>query len=320
VKISRLVRRPSRVLPALVIAALIAPEARAEARLRWNFVRGKEYHYTLTQKTTSVISPAGPKPSDDTQAQTIKSTLNMVFDMTFTPKEIARDGSASLVLSFDRIRMDLAHPLGKLDFDSASGRTPEGPMVVLQTMIGTPIELRMSTRGEVLDVKVPAKIGAALRAAGPGSQGTANLATAEGLKNMLGQTFPVFPEETIDPGKQWGSADPITSSSEGTVASSRTYTYKGPTQQGGKAVEEIDVALKTSIKASAKSDVPVKLRLQEGKGAYHFDNADGSLQGVDLSDRMQLTAIVKGREILRDTEATSTMRAGPPASDPGQAK
>jgi hypothetical protein len=317
-KTARFPARLAGLLPTLALVALAAAPARADAKLRWKFTKGKPYHYTITQKTQMKMVQ-GP-------GQEISTVMNQVTDLTWDIKAVDPDGSASMTLTTDRVRIVMDSPVFKLEFDSKDPKDPTGPAAALapvfRAMVGVPIEMKMSGRGQISDVKVPPKLLDALKNAGPGGAAATNsLASEEGIKTTMSRASLVLPEEAVAPGKSWKSNVELPAPPMGTMALDSTYTYKGPATQDGHKVEKVDLATKVDLKPSDNPQVTVKVKSQDNQGAFYFDNADGYLRGSEVNQKMELGLTVMDQELVQNVETSVKMEpTKPEAGSPGQAK
>jgi hypothetical protein len=302
-KIARSYRRTLACLSAALLVALAAMPARADAKLRWKFEKGKKYSYVVTQKTGGQGGPQGQK---------IEQT--QVMDMTWEVKGVEPDGTADMVQTIDRIQYKLEGPVS-VSFDSKEGKDPSGPLAaagpLFRALVGAAVELKMSPRGQISDVKLPKQMVDALKNAGPAGSPF----TEEGMKNMISQATLLLPEEAVANGKSWTDAKSV-ESPLGTMALNSTYTYQGPTTHDGKMVEKIGVDINVDIKPKPDAPFQASLTSQDNKGSFFFDNKGGYLMGSEITQKMKMALKVQGQEVVQDIESTMTMEQSKGGASP----
>ena len=289
---------------AVVLGALIAPDARAQALLRWHFREGESLKYVLDQSTKVHISM---------NQQTYENVLKQVIDSSWKVKSVA-DGTAEIAQSFDRIRTSIDAPGTQINYDSKDGKIPEGPFgalgQIMSALAGAEITFKMNPRGEVSDVSLPAKVIDAIKTM-PGAAAAGPMFTEEGIKKLITQSTLTLPEEASNPGEEWPRTAEVQAPNLGSMVLTHTFTYKGPEIQDGVTLERIDLKIETEIKP--EGDAP-KLNVKEQKstGFYLFDNNKGHLEQSNISQKMEI--VVKGPnnvEITQSNETTSTMKLVP---------
>ncbi len=103
--------------------------------------------------------------------------------------------------TIDRARFESTAPGGgNLHLDTADAEdapgTPEAMSKLFRAMAGSPFTMKVTPRGELRDVKVPAKIVEAGKELGPAG---AMFGSEESLKNLCGNSLVPFPEAAIAP-------------------------------------------------------------------------------------------------------------------------
>jgi len=108
----------------------------------------------MTQKTAMKMELMG-KP--------VESSYTQVTDITWEVKGVVKDGNAEMVQTIDRVRFQMMAPAPapSVDFDSAKAEdapgTPELMTKLFRSMAGSPFTVKMTPRGELRDLTVPAK-------------------------------------------------------------------------------------------------------------------------------------------------------------------
>lgn len=280
----------------LAAAALtaVASAASADTTLRWKFATGQKRNYVMTQKMAMKMELMGKQ---------IETTVTQTVDMTWEVKEVDKDGVAEMVQTIDRVKLSMMGPTGNIDMDTAKVEDPAGAPAPLTTlfraMTGTPFASKVTPRGELRDVQVPAKIVDAFKNAGPAG---AMLGNEESLKNMFGQSLIVFPEGPVAQGKSW-TGNRKMPMPFGTMVMDITYTLEGATGP----VEKIGIDTKVKIEPKEGVPVSIAVKSQDMKGHCRFDNAAGKLNSSDVVQKLAMTVTVQGQEFVQDIETTTKM-------------
>ena len=203
--------------------ALSAGHAAAGAEtLRWKFAEGDTHRYVLEQTTDNTA---------EVQGQEIKTQIFQTVEMTWEVLSVEADGSAAkLAQTIDKVKVALESPFANFAYESGADEAPAGDAAalapVIDALVGSRVILAMTPRGEVRDVEVPEEMIAKLKNAGPAAQALQNLATAEGMKGLIGQSTLVLPEEAVEKDATW-SRQVSLPTPNGTMALTNTFTYEG---------------------------------------------------------------------------------------------
>ncbi len=303
---------------ALLVLSAGAPAAQAQAKLRWSFTKGDAYNYAMTQQTETKV---------EVQGQSQETKIAQTLDMTWKVNEVLPDGSGEMVQTIDRVRFTLDAAFGNLSFDTNDKADPEGALAaaapIFRALVGAPIALKMSPRGEITEVKVPEKLLEALRNAGPAAMAAGNIGTEEGLKNLTSRSAMVLPEEAVAKGQSWTSNIDLPLPNFGKMVMDNTYTYEGPAELDGKPVETIGLVVKVEIKPEDNAPIVMTVTEQDNKGAFSFDNAEGILRRSELNQAMKMGISAMGQEFVQEVKTSTKMELVPPGStkpEPSPAK
>lgn len=299
--------RGARALLFVAILGLAGPllNARAETKLRWKFQPGETRHYAMVQKTASTAQVQGQK---------IETQQDVNIDMTWAIKEVASDGSATLVQTMDRIRFAMDSPLGQLAYDTQEDKPLEGAFAamgpIFKAMVNEPVELQMTDRGEIKDVKVPPKMIEAIQGAGPAAMAAGQMFSEDGIKKMMGQSMMAFEEKAVTAGDKWEQKMEVAAGAIGTMVTTRTFTYSGP-EDGSEA---IDVNLLLELKPAENQQVELTLKEQDSKGKILFDNTAGYLKSSEMSQKFRMSISVMGQTFDQDVTTEVSMKEQPAAT------
>jgi len=279
---------------AATVCLVVAETAVADTTLRWKFAAGQKRSYVLVQKTAMKMEVMG-KP--------IETSFSQTADITWDVKGIDKDGSADMTQTIDRVKFHMTGPTGNVDLDTTKAEDLPGPLEAMskmfRSMTGSPFTMKFTPRGELRDVVVPPKLIDALKNAGPAG---AMLGNDETLKNMTSQSIVAFPESAVATGKTWTALKKMPMPF-GTMVMDTTYTL----ESASGPVENIGVDVKVKIEPKEGSPFDMKLKSQQAKGHYRFDNAAGFLKASELVQKLSMTVTAAGQEFTQDLETTVTM-------------
>jgi hypothetical protein len=280
-------------LAAAELSAVASP-ASADTTLRWKFATGQKRNYVMTQKMAMKMEVMGKQ---------IETSVTQTVDMTWEVKAVDKDGVADMVQTIDRVKLAMMAPTGNIELDTAKAEDPVGapaPLITLfRSMTGSPFTSKVTPRGELRDVQVPAKVVDAFKNAGPAG---AMLGNEESLKNMFGQSMIVFPEAPVAEGKSWNGTRKMPMPF-GTMVMDITYTLEGTTGP----VENIGIDTKVKIEPKEGVPIAIAVKSQDMKGHCRFDNSDGKLNSSDVVQKLTMTVTVQGQEFAQNIETTTKM-------------
>jgi hypothetical protein len=280
----------------------IAGQAAGAELLSWKFKPGETLRYTMLQQTTRQTKAAGREE---------KMSSSQTTDLHWTVKSVGTDGSAELGWTVDRIRTKLEAPGATIEYDSQSGKAPEGQPgnmgAFLSSLVGAEFTFKMSRRGEMSDFKFPQKLLESIRqAAPPGApEGTFG---EDALKSMASQASVPLPAEPIEKGKAWNQSARV-SLPTGTMQIGKTYTFQGPDPEAP-GMHRISVDTKVSLGDAANTGVAIKVTSQKGEGTIVFDSQSGRIVSSRLQDQLQFSLTFMGQELQRTTDTVTTMTLG----------
>jgi Family of unknown function (DUF6263) len=269
--------------------------------LRWKFQSGETLRYTMVQDQKQGLKAMG---------QEFKTNLTQTVDLHWSVKNVSSDGVAEMSQTIDRVRMKVDGPGGAFEFDSQTGKVPEGPVAtllapLLKSLVGAEFTLKMTARGELNDIKVPPKLVESLRQANPAAT-AGGMFSEEGLKSLIGQSSLALPPDPLDRGKTWSSPTRLPVPMLGTMVMDKTYTYNG-VDPGDAGLVKIALDTKVSLEPAADSNVAVKITSHEGTGDFSFDPKAGRMVTSKVIDKMSMSMSVMGQDLQQSTESTTTM-------------
>jgi hypothetical protein len=179
-------------LPILGLCVCLASPTRAETLLRWKFV---------PKDVLPLITSMKMQQEMRINDVTIKSVAEYQVDSHWTIDEVDADGTASMSPTIDRMRMEVQSwqqdVLGqtiKVDSADKEKATGLGAMMapLIDAMVDKPMTMRVTSRGEISDFKMPAEMLDGLTKS-PGAERMGAFFSAEGMKQMVSQAMLKFP-------------------------------------------------------------------------------------------------------------------------------
>jgi hypothetical protein len=291
---------------AAVLVIFAADPACAEQLLRLKFQPGEVRSDQLVQEMNQTLRPAGEAPP-------VLITTTQTMDIRLKVESVDEQGTASVTQTIERIRISMQSAQGVLmDFDSAAGKEPEGmakmltPM--LDTMIKKPIRLRLTTRGEVREMKLPQGMLESLNKVGGGGQ-TGNLFTLDRIKQM--SEIAVLPEGPVNPGQTWTRKGTLKTPAVGDQIVESTYRYEGSETRNGKVLEKINLSTVFKMEGDKKEGT-IGIKEQQSQGTIFLDREAGRIVNSASTTKMKMEMEVFGQKMTQDMETTVTIKPQPP--------
>jgi len=296
------VRSAGLALAVLAVSAVSA--AGADVKLRWKFRKDKPYHYVLTQ---------GMEMSMKLPNNNINTKMSQVSEMTWKVNAVKPDGSAELTQILDRMQIKVEGPTGKFEVDSnqkadAAQAGPLGAMLnkMMEGLVGTPIDLVMSARGEVISVKVPDKVMEAMKTAGPQGQAFAGAFSEKGMKQLIEQSSMLLPEKAVSPGTTWVQKRTLETAGLGNMEVDTTYTDKGEAP-GTPDLRTIDGTVTMQFHQPENAQVSVRVTSQDNAAKFFFNTSSGHLSRSEMKQKMQMEISTQGQSFIQDLTQTVSM-------------
>jgi hypothetical protein len=248
-------------------AGVIAPALRGQdAALRYRWTKGQSLRYRTVQESN--IAMSGVPGAGEMSLTTTVTEVHLI-----TASDIAADGTATLGVKFESMKLDVTTPMGNMSVDSAASAAPPDPMLadaqkMLQAVIGQSVTMVMSPTGAVKSVEGMAQLNAKLKAAMPAGSPLAQsldaMMTDDAFKGTMGQNFANLPDKVVKPGETWqttlNTPNPL-----GAMTSMNTFTAKGVERVDGKDVTRVGIVQKISV-APGGTIGPMSLTVSDGTG------------------------------------------------------
>ena len=283
----------------LLVAALFAcsSPAWAQTTLQYKFKKGDKTSYVMEQKMAMKMNVGG---------MDIQMDMLQTIDMTQTVNDVDAKGNANVTMKFERWRMNMDGPTGKVEVDSEKGGAADNPVAqalapFVTAMKGAEFNVTMSPQGEQSNVKIPASFLKALKANPiPGMQ---DMFSEESMKRMMTQSGQVLPKGPISKGATWENKAEM-KMPFGTMKTKTSNTYEGPVNN----LEKIAFKIEMSLDPDPNAPFQVKMKVDDAKGAALFDNNAGRLVEVSATQNMNMEISAGGMNINQRIESVMTMK------------
>jgi len=290
------------VLAAAVIAAT-SGTVRAQKVLRWKFTSGQTFHFVMTQEQAQKVK-LGTTP--------MTMTMTMIMTMTQKIESVDPQGVASITQTIDRVQMKMTSPQGiGMDYDSASGKPPEGLAPMFEAMVKKPFTLKVDPQGKVSEMKLPQGFLESVNKIAGNQMG--GLFSEEGMQQMTGQGMAVLPEKPVSPGDTWSNTLAMSMPALGKMTAKFTFRYEGTEKRDGKQLEKIATTMEMDIVPDKEKPQPFQIKITDQKiqGTSYFDNEAGQLVETKTGGTMKMSMVVGNQQIEQDIDMNQTFRLAP---------
>lgn len=241
---------------------------------------GTVHRYELTQKQ-KINTSMGAMGS-----QEVESTTRL--EMTQEVRDKGEDGSVTLGVTYDRIRMEMQGPMSMTVDTDAADAAGDDPMAgMMGSLVDKPIVVRMTDRGEILGVEGIESIFDELLSGMPDDPGASAMADTmkksfgdESLSGLFQQMNPILPEGPVEPGDTWSSDIGVTNPVIGTMDVHYDFQLIGYETAEGRDCAKL--GFDYTMKFEGESDLVSQMRdmfRQQGVEvdlSWSFDDAVGS--------------------------------------------
>ena len=258
-----------------------------EKQLRWNLEPDTSYEVELNQTT-------GIKTNIQNRTQEIGNEMTLLMNWTVSSAE---DSTYKINQSITRIRLTVTAPskggvqITSIDTGSDEKTTEFGMRLLeqIKPLIETSFLVTMTDRGEIKEVEIPKESMEAIRSA-PASMQLRQVISEQGLKELIGQSAIVFPQNRVKPGDQWESRNSV-KNEFATITKKNQLKYDGSKEIDGSTFES--VTLTTGITTSDISEGN-SIESFVGSGTILFSNENDTL--LDSKIKNEMTTIRKYRD------------------------
>lgn len=305
------------------LTACAADGAQAEKVFRWKLKPGETLKYHMVQDMAQNIRAGENQPP-------IALSTKMAMDLVWKIDAVDDQGVISLDQTIERIQVKLQSAQGvMLEFDSAAAKEPEGmaKMIapVFEAMVKKPFRVKMTSRGELKEVKLPQGMLESMTKTAGIQMG--NLVSEDSMKQF--GLMSVFPEGPVAPGKTWTQETTMKNPVTGNQVVKTTFRYEGPETRDGKTLDKIALMMnfqpegkkqegekkEGEKKEAEKTEAMASLTTSEAKGFLSFDNEAGRVVETTMEMKMKIDMNVMGQKITQDMNIKMHMTPQPAAQE-----
>lgn len=273
----------------VIVFALIGQQAGAgqQVTLGWKFEEGERLVYRMNM-TSETAMPGGMG------AALTENTMTTSWEVL----EVNAAGEARVRLSTERVQMRMQSPMGNMEIDS--DEPPADPTAQMMTALaGTGYTVVFDPSGQVKEVLGLDQMRAAVRESmGPQAnpmmdQILDQMASEEGVRNMIRQGYAAFPSDPVEPGDSWDMTFDVPVPMIGTMSSSTEMTLNGIEERDGTriAVIGIDGTMQMIPEESPDSPMAGMMELAEAttSGTMEWDIDRGRLARTTQAMTMEMS-------------------------------
>jgi hypothetical protein len=275
----------------VLLLLLLCPSASA-ITLAWKFAAGDEENYRLTQ--------SAKLSSGEGDALKQFAAIEQELDIKWKVLEVDEQGTATITVQIAAMSMLASGPDGQeVRFDSESTEEPQGYAAILRPLgkrlSESEVQLKMSPRGEVTDVKIPDELSEAVKSV-PGGKKFAEDGGVTSFESLARLGSPMmFPVEDLSAETTWNEKREIELPVLGKVASEFVYTVEEPIAEDRVSIDQM---LKLDA-SKAEGDLRLKLVNQESAGTIDFNVAEGRPELSNLSYRAEFEQKSQGQSRMK---------------------
>ncbi len=290
-------------------ASAFADSTPGEMLLRYKFAPGQAIQYAITATGNGNVQINGAP--GDRVPKNISILLDVTGSLSQSCEEVDKDGIATIEFKYDEMNatvnvVNVATSQLRMSEDgttmTVNGKDQPVPDAV-QELMGRTLTLKMDERGHVREIKGLEKVQEALR--------KAKLENFN-LEQLLQQSQAFLPEEPVSVGDSWKHTLTVTSSGADAKASLQIpmeYTLAGIVDVGGHPCAKIDFVGDLNLPKLGPLPMPQQLRqapvasmavllkdvVQQTRGTYYFNIADGRVERADVNQTVSMQVITSGQ-------------------------
>lgn len=271
---------------ALALAA-VAP-AQGQTLLRWKFEKDQVLRYEFTQKNEIKVKAEG---------QEFTSKNDLTVTLKWTVKDVTTDGTADIVMLMERVQAIVEAGPQKIQYDSKAEKQDEGATKpfhdIYSVAIGREFKLKLDSRGQVLESKVPEKLTTALQASPFAAIADGgSFLSDKGLKNVFAQVVPVLPEKAVSKGDSWSGSIELP-----VQPLKLSLTHKDTLADISGDTAKITSVLDTTIKPDPSTPITLEMKSQKGNGTVMLDTKAGRITTSSILQSINLGLKIMDKSI-----------------------
>jgi hypothetical protein len=250
----------------LVAAGAVRATSAQDGALRYRWTQGETMRYRATQAATVTMSNM-PGAGD------MSLTTNIVQVQQLAVQNVAADGTATIRMTFESVKLDMSTPMGTMSYDSAAPASAGNPMVDMiaksyGAMVGETITMVVTPSGEIKNIDGLAALAQKMAAGMPqsaGMPGMGSFMTEDSLRTLLEQNYAALPNRVVRPGESWNHNNKI-KTAFGTVDTAMTFTLKNVEARDGRQLASLSVAGKNTVTMDGTAAASMPMTMTMGSG------------------------------------------------------
>lgn len=280
---------------------LFASQALAEEPFVWKWAEGDTTRYLMTQSMEMTMD-GGPAGQINTTSE--NATL-MRWTVDSGPDE---SGACRLRQGVERVVMQSVAPMGQgFRYDSDDEDPPAGMAALVapmfEAMIDNDFLLTMLPSGKITDFQLTDELVQAFDRMPGGAM------SADMVKQMSQQGAMELPNEPLVLNDNWTIVNEVKAPQMGPMKVSTTYTYNGPRRVDGRRLEVFTPSIAMESTGGEEQQFDVTIETKSSDGEILFDAELGRIVRSNVSQKMNVTVKVSGREIVNQIVQNIEMRA-----------
>jgi hypothetical protein len=282
----------------------------AQESPRWQLSQGQDLNYQVENRVRLLVGQP-----------TTNYRLDQQFNLTWTVKEVADDGTAQIQQVVERIVLKLDDPLGNLEYNSSTDEDPHGLAALMGPIFRAfrehPLTFRLSPDGEIVDLQVPEQVLTSM-VHGPLASPLSPFASKEGLRHLFFEGIVQFQGTPWEPGVTWSTSNKTSNEVLGPQKVQRTFRYVREEQAGDDTLAVIEM---TRIVINENDDKALLIAVEGSAGEIRFNQTKGHLQSSQWTATTKLTSDGNETNTPAQLHQSFNMTFVPPAkNEPDQSK
>ncbi len=286
--------------------------AQEKIALRYQFAEGDEFNVQLGQVTTI---------QSDLNKNNIESTEDVTVWMNWKVDSI-KSGNATMTWKFNRVKSRFStikktresseSPIPDVvEFDTDETAEPEKVAARklwkgVQPLLGQPFQVVMNDRGQVESVTIPDDTMEVLRNFS-GSMRVRRLMTDDGIREILGQTACIFPEQEVAKGEGW-SFDREFEIAGGQVQQKSTYTFQGASESESGNGLLVEVKAQSDLNSTVDDGRPrLEILEQDCSGQLWLDEETNIVTSGKVTSNMKTVSPYRNMQIKAEMSTELTI-------------
>jgi hypothetical protein len=282
-----------------VVTILASALTAQDAPLRYRWSKGETMRYRAIHAANvsmSNLPGAG--------AMTVDTHVTQVQRLDVT--DLAADGTATIRVTFESVKLDMTTPMGSIAYDSAmpaaSAGNPVGDMIGKSygAMVGETVTLVVTPSGEIKSVTGMEELIKKMTAAVPQNAnmpGMSSFMTEDTLRTLLEQNFPAMPNRGVKAGETWQHNKKV-KTAMGLAETAMTFAFKGVETRDGRQLASLTVngTSKVTTDAAAATAMGMQMTLGAGtsQGELTIDTKAGRLYRSSVQSTQPMSMSMTG--------------------------